>query len=148
MVSSKTKEISWKEFGIKVVLPSRTISEGQEGTIALRVCDGMSASCFDYPQEYALCSSVYEIYCNVPDIRAEPHLEEIYVSLTNFKQPIGEARLCVMKASRNPSRWNKDLMPIYTFAEMEQMSSDSETKSVTVCLDTSGCYLFIASKNV
>ena len=142
-VSSEGKQILWKQYGVSINIPPGAIPEGQEGVVGMRVYDGMSASCFDYPHEYTLCSSVYEIYISTSQ-QSPP--DGVQVSLTNFKKPRGGARLCVMEASRDPSRWNADLTPVYSFREVKGLQFQPEATSVELNLSTFGCYLFLASK--
>ena len=142
-VSSEGKQIFWKQYGVTVTIPPGAIPEGQEGVVGMKVYDGMSASCFDHPHEYTLCSSVYEIYLSSSQ-QSPP--EGVQVSLANFKQPRSGARLCVMEASRNPSRWNADhITPVYSFREVEGLQFQPGATSVDLNLSTFGCYLFLAS---
>ena len=142
-MSSDEKQVVWKQYGVTITIPPGAILEGQDGVIAMRVYDGMSASCFDYPHEYTLCSSVYEIYIST----SQPSPPEgVQVSLTNFKQPRGGARLCVMEASRDPSRWSPDLSPVYSFKEVDGLHLQLGAMSVDLNLSTFGCYLFLAGR--
>ena len=143
-VSSEGKQILWKQYGVSITIPPRAIPEGQDGVIGMSVYDGMSASCFDYPHEYTPCSNVYEIYLSTSQ-QSPP--DGVQVSLTNFKQPIGGARLCVMDGSRDPSRWNADhFTPVYSFREAEGLQFKPGATSVVLNLSTVGCYIFLASK--
>ena len=142
-VSSEGKQILWKQYGVTVTIPPGAIPRGQKGVVGMKVYDGMSASCFDYPHEYTLCSSVYEIYLSTSQ-QSPP--EGVQVSLTNFKQPRSGARLCVMKASRNPSRWNADhITPVYSFREVEGLQFQPGATRVDLNLSTFGYYVFLAS---
>ena len=141
-VSPNGQQVHWKQYGVTITVSPGAIPEGQEGVVGMRVYGGMSASCFEYPHEYTLCSSVYEIYISTSQ---HSPAEGVRVSLTNFKQPRGGARLCVMEASLDPSSWNADnITPVYSFREVEGLQFQPGATSVDLILSTFGCYLFLA----
>ncbi len=135
-VSSQGKQILWGQYGVEVTVPPGVISHGHA---MLRVYDGLSATCFKYPHEYIPHSNVYEL---IISSRGEDPPRGVTVALSNFRQP--HSNLCLMAASRNPSKWTLDLAPVFRFSKVEGMESSLSTGRVEVALEASGAYLFVA----
>ena len=113
----------------------------QEGAVVLRVYDGHTAACFEYPPEYTPHSSVYELSLSSSE-QVPPG--SVQVTLTKFKI---RSNLCVMVASRDPSKWTPDqLTPVFSFSEVKGLGTQLQTGRVELALETSGVYLFVAGE--
>ena len=121
---------------MEVIVPPGVI---QEGTVVLRVYDGHSATCFEYPPEYTPHSSVYELSLSSSE-QVPPG--SVQVTITKFRP---RSNLCVMAASRDPCKWTPDqLTPIFSFSEVKGIRVELQSGRVDFALKTTGLYLFIA----
>ena len=135
-VSSQGKQILWGQYGVEVTVPPGVISHGHA---MLRVYDGLSATCFEYPHEYIPHSNVYEL---IISSRGEDPPRGVTVALSNFRP---RSNLCLMAASQDPYKWSADqLTPIFSFSKVEGLESSLTKGRVEVALKTSGVYLFVA----
>ena len=136
-MSSEGRQILWEQYGVEVTVPPGVI---QEGSVVLRVYDGHNATCFEYPPEYTPHSSVYELSLSSSE-QVPPG--SVQVTLTKFRP---RSNLCVMAASRDPSKWSADqLTPIFSFSEVEGLGVQLQTGRVDLTLKTAaGVYLFVA----
>ncbi|XP_064383582.1 polyubiquitin-C-like isoform X2 [Halichondria panicea] len=133
-VGSQGKHILWPQYGVEVNVPPWVISDGHA---ILRVYDGLSATCFEYPHEYIPHSNVYEL---IISSRGEDP-RGVTVTLSKFRP---HPNLCLMTASGDPSKWTPDLAPVFSFSKVEGMESPLSTGKVEVTLKDSGVYLFVA----
>ena len=116
----------------------------KEGAVVLRVYDGHSATCFEYPPEYTPHSSVYELSLSSSE---QVPSERVKVTLTKFRPVAHPSRLCLMTASRDPSKWAPDLKPLFGFSE-SPLHFLSQEKRVVCTLGTTGLYLCVAGKPI
>ena len=124
---------------MEVTVPPGVI---QEGTVALRVYDGHSATCFEYPPEYTPHSSVYELVLS--SIKQIPP-GSVQVTLTRFRPIRHSSQLCLMTASRDPFRWTPDLKPLFTFSELtDNFEINLEETKMKCTLGAPGMYLCVA----
>ena len=105
----------------------------------LRVYDGHSATCFEYPPEYTPHSSVYELILSSGK-QIPPG--SVKVTLTKFRPVPPSSRLCLMTASRDPFRWTPDLKPLFSFSEA--MEIKPQEKKLECTLGAPGMYLCVA----
>ncbi len=131
-MSSQGKQILWGQYGVEVTVPPGVINHGHA---MLRVYDSLSATCFEYPHEYIPHSNVYEL---IISSRGEDPPRGVTVALSNFRP---RSNLCLMAASRCPSKWTSDLAPVFSFSKVDGLESKGR---VEVALKTSGVYLFVA----
>ena len=132
-VGSQGKQILWPQYGVEVNVPPTVLYHGHVG---LKVYNGL-ATCFEYPHEYIPHSNVYEL---IISSRGED-LRGVTVTLSNFRP---RSNLCLMVASRDPSKYTLDLTPVFSFFKVEGLESPLSTGRVDVALKTSGVYLFVA----
>ena len=138
-LSAEQKSILWTQHGVEVKMTSGDIPQGLEVDIHLKVYDASNR--FEFPQRYTSHSQVYEVcVCATQDFP----LNGLQLSLTNFRQPRGRERCCVMEASRVPSKWKKSLTPKYTFSEIQGQRFHSRNTTVDFSLRTSSCYFAMA----
>ena len=138
-VSSEGRQILWEQYGVEVTVPPGVI---QEGTVVLRVYDGHSATCFEYPSEYTPHSSVYELSLSSSE-QVPPG--SVKVTLTKFRPVAHPSRLCLMTASRDPFRWTPNLKPLFSFSElMEHFEIKPQEKRLECTLGALGLYLCVA----
>ena len=124
---------------MEVTVPPGVI---QEGTVMLRVYDGHSATCFEYPPEYTPHSSVYELSLSSSE-QIPPG--SVKVTLTKFTSVPPSSRLCLMTASRDPFRWTSDLKPLFSFSElMECFKINLQEKRMECAIGAAGMYLCVA----
>ena len=138
-MSSEGRRVLWKLYGVMVTVPPGVI---QDGAIMLRVYDGHSATCFEYPPEYTPHSSVYELILASSE-QIPPG--SVQVTLTKFTPVLPSSRLCLMTASRDPSRWTPDLKPLFSFSElMDNFEINLQEKRVECTLGAAGMFLCVA----
>lgn len=138
-LSSAKRSILWMQHGVEIKMASGNMPEGLEVDIQVKLYD--ASDCFVYPQGYTLCSHVYEICVSTTQ---DIPLSDVQLSLTNFRQPRGRERCCIMEASRVPTKWESNLTPKYTFSEMQGQRFHSRNTTMDFSLTTSSCYLAIA----
>ena len=136
-VSSDGRQILWEQYGVEVTVPPGVI---QEGTVVLRMYDGHSATCFEYPPEYTPHSSVYELVLSSSEQIAPGRVK---VTLTKFRPH--STQLCLMSASRDPFRWTPDLKPLFSFSElMDSFEINPQERRMECTLGAPGMYLSVA----
>ena len=135
-LTSEGRQLLWEQYGVEVTVQPGVI---KEATFVLRVYDVHTATCFEYPDEYIPHSSVYELSLSSSE-QVPPG--SVQVTLTKFRP---RSNLCVMAASRDPSKWSADqLTPIFSFFEVEGLGVHLQTGRVDLTLKTAGVYLFVA----
>ncbi len=133
-VGSEGKLINWQQHGVEVTVPPIN-----HGHVELRVYNGRSSSCFEYPPEYMPLSNVYEIAVssregNVP--------RGVIVAISKFTLC---SNPCLLAASRNPSKWTPDFSPVFNLSVVGGMDeSFAMGLAIKVILKTSGVYLVVA----
>ncbi len=134
-MGSKGKLINWQEHGVEVTVPP---GETRHGYINLRVHDSLNKTSFEYPSEYTPHTNVYEI--NVSSREGYPP-QGVSLVFSSFRR---HSNLCLLAATRNPSKWTPSLAPVFEFFKMEGMDASLATGRVEVTLKTSGVYFFVA----
>ncbi len=134
-VGSQGKQILWPQYGVEVNVPPGVISHGY---VMLRVYVSLSAT-FKYPHEYTPNGPVYEL---IISSRGEDPSRGVTVTLSKL---IARSNLCLMVASRDPSKYTLDLTPIFSFSKVEGLESSLSTGKMEVSLEASGVYLVVAS---
>ncbi len=134
-VSSQGKQILWGQYGVEVTVPPGVISHGHA---MLRMYVSLSAT-FKYPHKYTPSGSVYEL---IISSRGEDPPRGVTVALSEL---IPRSNLCLMAASRDPSKWTSDLAPVFSFSKVEGLESSLSTGKMEVSLEANGVYLVVAS---
>ncbi len=133
-VGSQGKHILWSQYGVEVNVPPGVLYHGHVG---LKVYNAL-ATYFKYPHEYIPHSNMCEL---IISSRGEDPPQGVTVTLSDFSP---RSNLCLMAASRDPSKWTPDLAPVFSFSKVEGLESPLSTGRVEVALKTSGVYLFVA----
>ncbi len=138
-MGSEGKLINWQQHGVKVTVPPVC-----HGHVELRVYNGRSTTSFEYPPAYSPLSNVHEV--SISSREGEP-LQGVTVTLEKFVH-CSTLHACLLVASRNPSKWTPDLVPVFKFYNVEGMETSFITGRVEVTLLTSGVYLLVAGNTM
>ena len=140
MVYSR-RPILWNHHGIKICSQA-DIPDDQEVTVGVSINEASKPS-FSFPEGFTPKSHVYQIRVAATD----KHLIScIQVTLKDFTQPQGRECICALRASGNPSRWEANLTPVFTFSPLEASQFKYQTRTVEIVIKWTTCYLAIASK--
>ena len=133
--------ILWNHHGIEIH-SQVPIPDDQEVKVGVNIYNATKPK-FSIPEGFFIKSYVYQIRVATTQ---ESLINGIQVIMTNYPQPQGSDKVCVLEASGNPSRWRANLTPEFGFSQVEETQFQHHNGTVKVTLRSSNCYLVVAGK--